>query len=158
MMTGRFLNMKQGVASCMGWDYSALAGANSPADLGRSNKLAHKRPKLIAGALFLPAMSLYGGCARDTHGCAGCQLARSANLRTAVVIPCLAASGDGFRLQVGAPFMRHTLTLSPSKARAAAYKAMAFAALYANSSLSVRLARYNAHMTKARSLEVGGVQ
>ncbi|WP_288657843.1 MULTISPECIES: hypothetical protein [Pseudomonas] len=54
--------------------------------------------------------------------------------------------------------MRHTLTLSPSKAHAAAYKAMAFAALYASSSLSVRLARYNAHMTKARSLEKGGVQ
>ncbi len=53
---------------------------------------------------------------------------------------------------------RHILTLNPSKARAAAHKAMAFAALHANSSLSVRLARYNAHMTKARNLEVGGVQ
>ncbi|ENA36117.1 MULTISPECIES: hypothetical protein [Pseudomonas] len=54
--------------------------------------------------------------------------------------------------------MRYTLTLNPSKARAAAYKAMAFAALHANSSLSVRLKRYNSHMAKARSLEVGGVQ
>lgn len=53
---------------------------------------------------------------------------------------------------------RHILTLNPSKARAAAYKAMAFAALHANSSLSVRLKRYNSHMAKARSLEVGGVQ
>ncbi len=157
MMTGRFLNMKQGVASCMGRDYPALAGANPPADLGRSvRNLAHKRPHTIAGAFFVPAMLCYGGCAWDTFGYAGFQVSRSANPRTAVAIPCLAASGDGSKL--GAIPMRHTLTLNPSKARAAAHKAMAFSALYANSSLSVRLARYNTHMTKARSLEVGGVQ
>lgn len=52
---------------------------------------------------------------------------------------------------------RHTLTLDPSKAHAAAWKARAFAALYADSSLSVRLARYNAAMARARALEtVGG--
>jgi hypothetical protein len=46
---------------------------------------------------------------------------------------------------------RNTIT------HAAAFRAMAFAALRADSSLSVRLARYNAHMTKARALEtVGG--
>lgn len=49
-------------------------------------------------------------------------------------------------------------TLNPS-ARAAAHKAMALAALHANSSLTTRLARYNHHMAKARSLEqVGGAQ
>ncbi|MDA7085503.1 hypothetical protein PH586_03735 [Pseudomonas sp. SA3-5] len=51
---------------------------------------------------------------------------------------------------------RHTLTLDPSKAHAAAWKARAFAALYADSSLSVRLTRYNAAMARARALEVGG--
>jgi len=50
--------------------------------------------------------------------------------------------------------MRHTLTLNPSKARAAAHRAMALAALRADSSLSVRLTRYNDHMAKARALEV----
>ena len=54
--------------------------------------------------------------------------------------------------------MRYTLTLNPSKARAAAYKAMALSALHSNSSLSVRLKRYNSHMTKARCLEVGGAK
>jgi hypothetical protein len=40
---------------------------------------------------------------------------------------------------------------------AAAWKARAFAALRADSSLSVRLARYNAAMARARQLEaVGG--
>jgi len=49
--------------------------------------------------------------------------------------------------------MRHVLTLNPSKARAAAHRAMALAALRADSSLSVRLRRYNAQMAIARSLE-----
>lgn len=49
--------------------------------------------------------------------------------------------------------------LNPSKIRAAAHRAMAIAALHANSSLSTRLKRYNAAMAKARALEaVGGAQ
>ncbi|MNN91326.1 hypothetical protein D3C81_2094270 [compost metagenome] len=57
--------------------------------------------------------------------------------------------------------MMHSHALNPSarSIRAAAHKAMALAALRANSSLSTRLARYNNHMAKARALEaVGGVQ
>ncbi|WP_454837870.1 hypothetical protein [Pseudomonas mohnii] len=46
--------------------------------------------------------------------------------------------------------------LNPSKIRAAAHRAMALAALHANSSLATRLTRYNAHMTKARALEAAG--
>ncbi|HCJ7658256.1 TPA: hypothetical protein ACKQDU_005277 [Pseudomonas aeruginosa] len=54
--------------------------------------------------------------------------------------------------------MKHSHALNPS-ARAAAHKAMALAALRANSSLSTRLARYNHHMAQAHSLElVGGAQ
>lgn len=48
---------------------------------------------------------------------------------------------------------RHILSLTPSKARVAYHRAIAMAALYADSSLSVRLKRYNAAMAKARSLE-----
>ena len=44
-------------------------------------------------------------------------------------------------------------TRNPSASHAAAWKARAFAALRADSSLSVRLARYNEAMSKARSLE-----
>lgn len=50
--------------------------------------------------------------------------------------------------------MKHAL--NPSKLRAAAHRAMALAALHANSSLATRLARYNAHMVKARALEAAG--
>lgn len=46
----------------------------------------------------------------------------------------------------------HTIT------HAAAWKARAFAALHADSSLSVRLARYNEAMTRARALEAREVR
>lgn len=57
---------------------------------------------------------------------------------------------------MGAPHMH---ALNPSKIRAAAHRAMALAALHANSSLRTRLSRYNKHMSKARALEtIGGAQ
>lgn len=49
-------------------------------------------------------------------------------------------------------------TLSLSRCRAAAHRAMALAALRADSSLRHRLARYNHHMSKARHLEGMGVR
>lgn len=53
--------------------------------------------------------------------------------------------------------MKHTPALNPSASHAAAWKARAFAALHADSSLSVRLRRYNEAMARARALEaVGG--
>lgn len=48
---------------------------------------------------------------------------------------------------------------SIARSRAAAYRARALAALRADSSLAVRLARYNAAMDKARAITAqGGVQ
>ncbi|MDY7567514.1 hypothetical protein QN400_21420 [Pseudomonas sp. RTC3] len=55
--------------------------------------------------------------------------------------------------------MQFSRTQNPSAAsgKASAHRAMAIAALHADSSLSVRLRRWNHHMTIARSLEtVGG--
>ncbi len=51
--------------------------------------------------------------------------------------------------------MKHDPARNPSalRDRAAAHRAMALAALRADSSLSVRLKRYNAAMAKARALE-----
>ncbi|WP_425328171.1 hypothetical protein [Pseudomonas nitroreducens] len=46
----------------------------------------------------------------------------------------------------------HALNPSDLPGRIAAHKAMAIAALHANSSLATRLKRYNHHMTRARSL------
>ena len=44
-------------------------------------------------------------------------------------------------------------TLIPSKIRALAHRRMALAALHADSALSVRLKRYNHHMTLVRALK-----
>lgn len=49
--------------------------------------------------------------------------------------------------------IRPILTLNPSRFRAARYRRQAMSALRANSSLSVRLNRYNQAMDKARALE-----
>ncbi len=49
--------------------------------------------------------------------------------------------------------MNHSHALNPSASHAAAWKARAMAALRADSSLSVRLNRYNAAMARARALE-----
>lgn len=52
--------------------------------------------------------------------------------------------------------MKHAL--NPSTSHAAAWKARAFAALRGNSSLSVRLARYNEAMQRSRALEAQEVR
>lgn len=46
--------------------------------------------------------------------------------------------------------------LNPSAIRAFAHRRMALSALRANSSLSVRLSRYNSHMAIACTLEYAG--
>ncbi|QTF59073.1 hypothetical protein [Stutzerimonas frequens] len=116
---------------------------------------AHKRPSPTAGAFFVPALSCYGGCAWETERSAGFLLPRFANPRTAAT-PNRLATIRGSSTAKGAPPMQ--TTRKPST-HAAAWKARAFAALRADSSLSVRLRRYNEAMARARSLEtVGGVQ
>ncbi|WP_443699260.1 hypothetical protein [Pseudomonas sp.] len=55
--------------------------------------------------------------------------------------------------------MQFSRTQNPSatSGKAAAHRAMAIAALHADSSLSVRLKRYNSQMEKARHLDaIGG--
>lgn len=122
---------------------------------GPNLRMAHKRPHSIAGAFFVSAMSLYGGRAWDTSGCAGVHSGRSANPRTAATLIRFAANrGSSYRPN-GAPPMH---TRNPS-AHASAWKARALSALRSNSSLSVRLARYNTAMARARALEAqGGAQ
>lgn len=109
--------------------------------------------KSIAGAFFVPAMSLYGGRAWETFGSAGCLLSRFANLRTAATHNRLATVCGSSNSTVGAPPMH---TLSPSRLRAAAHRRMAFAALRADSSAATRLARYQHHMSQVRALENKG--
>ena len=141
--------------------YGLPVTVNPVAGFGDPNyKLAHMRPKTIAGAFFVSAMPLYGGRAWETFGSAGCQLARFANLRTAATHNRLATVCGSSTTQVGAPPMEHLHALNPfsTRNRIAAYKARALAALRSDSSLSVRLARYQSAMDKARALEAQEVR
>lgn len=79
-----------------------------------------------------------------------------AGLLTHTAPPSLFSSGGAVNKphqRYPAMTQRHTLTLNPFKSLAARYRAKALSALHADSSLSVRLARYNAAITKARQLE-----
>ncbi|MFZ4964679.1 hypothetical protein ACL9RJ_10440 [Pseudomonas sp. Mn2068] len=123
-------------------------------DLGGSNDFRrNSAPITIAGAFFVPAFSFYGGLRRSTLGCAGFLNHRSANPVQLATLLCLAA-GRGGSHDSGATSMKHTL--NPFAIRAFAHRRMALSALRANSSLSVRLTRYNAHMVMARTLESAG--
>lgn len=136
--------------------YGVPVAANSATGFdGPTKQKAHKRHHPKAGAFFVPAVSLYGGCVWGTFGCAGFLLPRSVNPHTAATLNRLTAI-RGSSSAKGAPPMQPTR--NPST-HAAAWKARALAALRADCSLSVRLTRYNEAMAKARALEtVGGVQ
>lgn len=138
------------VASNRARRYGLPVAANSAIGLGRSrNVRRNSAPITIAGAFFVPAVTCYGGLRGDTFGCAGFLTSRSANPAQPATLIRLAANG-GSSSTLGATPMP---TLSPSAIRAFAHRRMALSALRANSSLSVRLARYNSHMAIARTLE-----
>lgn len=132
--------------------YADSAPAKSGADLGGSNSKRRTAPK--TGAIFLPVC--YGGCARDAFGHAGFTFWTGPP--TCVQSPpswFLGGNRGATPKPKGVSPMakRRILTLSPSKSRAKAHRAMARAALFSDSSAAVRLRRYNHHMSKARALE-----
>ncbi|OZY58487.1 hypothetical protein CJF39_16115 [Pseudomonas lundensis] len=123
-------------------------------DLGGSNDFRrNSAPITIAGAFFVSAFSFYGGLRRSTPGCAGFLNHRSANPVQLATLLCLAA-GRGGSHDSGATPMKYAL--NPFAIRAFAHRRTALSALRANSSLSVRLARYNHHTDIARALEAQG--
>lgn len=132
--------------------YAAGVAANSVTDLGRSNSQRRTSATTMMGAFFVPAMR-YGGCAWDTSRCAGFLCDRSANPRTVAPIRCLAAAGDDSKHKGASPMAPCLFPTRTASARAAAHRAMARAALFADSSANTRLKRYNSHMGKARRLE-----
>ena len=135
--------------------YAFRAGAKSSADLGRSNLSRRTSAPSIAGAFFVPAMR-YGGCAWDAFERAGFLEYRSANPRTVAPISCLAAVGDDSNTLGVTPMaslrLSNLITRNLSS-RSAAHRAMAKAALFADSSTRTRLNRYNHHIAKAQQLE-----
>jgi len=135
--------------------YSLVVAANSATGFGDPSYLAHRRP-IRQQALFCACrFVLWQLCVGDLRVCR-VPSSRFANLRTAATLIRLATISGSSIFKLGVSPMP---ALNPSKIRAAAHRAMALAALHANSSLATRVARYNAHMSKARALEaVGGAQ
>jgi hypothetical protein len=135
--------------------YRVSVAANSVTGFGHPIKQkAHKRHQRTAGAFFVPAIRLYGGCVWEAFAPAGFLLPRLTNLHTAATHSF--GHERGGSSAKGAVPMKHARNPSTPNSHADAYKAMALAALRADSSLSVRLARYNHHMAKARALEAAG--
>ncbi|MEG0245491.1 MAG: hypothetical protein RR726_23965 [Pseudomonas sp.] len=114
---------------------------------------AHRRPHYDCRRFFCARIPiLWWLCVGDLRVCR-VPFPRFANLRTAATLIRLATISGSSYTEKELHLMH---ALNPSKIRAAAHRAMALAALHANSSLATRLARYNAHMSKARALEAAG--
>ena len=133
--------------------YGAPVAANSAIGLGGPNSTRrNSAPITIAGAFFVPAVTCYGGCAWEAFVPAGILLPRSVNLRIAATLIRLTANRGSSSAKGVTPMT----AINPSAIRAYAHRRMALSALRAKSSLSVRLARYNAHMDIVRTLEAAG--
>lgn len=146
------------VASNRSRRYSHPVTANSMTGIGVPTRRRTHRHK---SGFFVSNTSayLYGWAVWGFFGSTGTYV-RHANLHGSAHHDWRHGGGNKYRY-IGAPPMiiRQKLTLNPSKARASFHRACAMAALHADSSLSVRLARYNDHMDKARALEAqGGAQ
>lgn len=136
--------------------YALLADAKSSAGFGDSELNRRTSAHRETGAFFASTVRVYGGCAWETAKSAGFQVSRFANLRTATPINCLATVGDGSTklgdLPMASLSLPNLITRNLSS-RAAAHRAMAKAALFADSSTRTRLKRYNHHIDKAQQLE-----
>ena len=150
-----FAQLRPTVAKPARWRYRSPVTVNPVAGRENPNTRRSSAPKTIAGAFFVPAVTLYGGCARAGFGLAGFRVSRFLTPRTVRHHLPRENGGDGSRTHTEHHPMKHDPARNPSalRDRAAAHRAMALAALRADSSLSVRLKRYNAAMAKARALE-----
>lgn len=127
--------------------YALLAGAKSSA--GRGNPSSNRRTSApIDGAFLMPVS--YGGCAWDAFERAGFLFDRFSTPRTVATQSRGKDRGDSNQIGVTPMKLFPTRNLS---ARAAAHRAMAKSALFADSSAAVRLKRYNHQIEKARALE-----
>ena len=142
--------------------YAPRAGAKSPAttDLGRSQRYRRISAHRDNGAFFAPIIRVCGGCMWDAFERAGTLYLRSANPH-AVASNCLAAVVATPKIQESyqmASLRLSNLITRSLSSRAAAHRAMAKAALFADSSTRTRLKRYNHHIEKAQQLETRALE
>lgn len=129
--------------------YREVVTVNPVTDLGRSFNLARRRP-IPLQALFLRLHIRVMAAVRGTpSGVPGAKFPVGQPAYS-----CLPNSLGRERWQLHIKLGASPMTSrNPSKARAAAHRAMAFAALRSDSSLAVRLNRYNHHRAIQRALE-----
>ncbi|MBV7586879.1 hypothetical protein KW851_28890 [Pseudomonas sp. PDM33] len=139
------------------WPYSHLAAAKSAARIGVLNSKADTPP--LSGFFVSAAWQTLCGWAVRGHRKMRRLFDRYANPHGSALPDWRQGSGKTNRFEGHSTMLkRRTLTLNPSKARAAYHRACALAALHADSSLSVRLARYNEAMDRARALDAQEVR
>ncbi|WP_219063555.1 hypothetical protein [Pseudomonas sp. UMAB-08] len=155
-------NLKQGVAQKVGRMYrppqvmaQVMARCRSRGNI--SIKMAQSRPCKSWG-FFTPSVSLYGGtCGAGLSASILTESNPTSNAARSATQTCRRVRGGSY-IQNGTDLMsNHAKNPSATSGKAAAHRAMAIAALHADSSLSVRLKRYNHHVEIARNLEaIGG--
>lgn len=104
-------------------------------------------------------------CAHFMVGCAWEAFAPAGFLDAGLADPCTvrhpSSASDAANSNLSRSSTMKTLTLPLAarikRDRIAAHKAMAYAALHADSSLNVRMARYNNHMSQARAIADGAL-
>jgi len=137
------------VACQLSSGYRHAVAANSVAGRGNPSKSRRKCAAVkTVGAFILPAVSSMAAACGQASAWLG-------SLIPGISTPYAAATQSRGKDR-GSSSNQGTQTMTainPSDTRAAAHRAMAMAALRANSSLAVRLRRYNHHMDVARSLE-----
>lgn len=136
--------------------YRSWVAANSAT--GRRNPRISRRYSAqitTAGVFFRQQFSVMAAVCEQASAWSGAYYPDIPTSRTAATIS--RRKDGGGSIKVGAVPMKHTPAPNPSASNAAAWKARAMAALRADSSLSVRLARYNAAMARARQIEAAGV-
>tara|TARA_R110001583_G_scaffold18502_1_gene73650 strand:+ start:41442 stop:41915 length:474 start_codon:yes stop_codon:yes gene_type:complete len=138
--------------------YAPRAGAKSSA--GCASPKTHRRTSAPNdGAFFMPVN--YGGLCVGGFGLPGSFVSGLAHLRTVRHPSCASDLADS--KHKGDPPMTASIRLSnlitrSLSSRAAAHKALAKAALYADSSTRTRLKRYNHHIEKAQQLEAQALE
>lgn len=133
--------------------YGSPVAVSPAAGLGRPIRPRRYSAHLCMQALFLcPSCCFMAGCVGTPSGVPVPLDAGRPTLRNPSPLP-------AWPQAVTVPqskenhHMQHAPNPSAFQQHAAAWRARAIAALHSNSSLSVRLARYNAAMARARSLE-----
>ena len=133
--------------------YASCAGAKSSA--GCASSISNRRNSAhYDGVFFMPVN--YGGLCVGGFGLPDSYLSGLAHLRTVRHPSCASDLADSNQIGVSpmtASFRLSNLITRSLKGRAAAHRAMAKAALFADSSTRTRLKRYNSHIEKAQQLE-----